>query len=556
MMSFRIYFALFLLFGLLIGCQPETFVDESYEPTAARFTDVAQDVGLEFQHDAFRWGISGDPIAMMGGGVCWLDYDNDGWQDLYVVNSYALDEAGRWQTETGELPQSTLFRNDNGRFIDMGTATNTALSLRGNGGATADLDQNGYTDLYITTSRANVLLWNNGDGTFTDAGEGSGVDAYGWQTAISIGDVNQDGWLDIFTAGYVDINNEIEGSTMGFPNTNYGIRDLLFLSNGRGKNGTVTFTEVGAEIGLETADFEYGLGSILSDIDNDGDLDLFVANDTNPNRLYANEAVENDELGYGFRFVEVAESIANLDTNSGMGVASGDYDNNGGSDLFITNMGHQYHSVYQHQQALDYENVSQRGFGVVDFGVDWTGWGTSWGDFDLDGDLDLFVSHGAIPVQDLEADRQFAHLYDNKTVQGEQGQFADVTAASGLMSGEPILGRGSAVADFDNDGDLDIVQASIGGELVLLRNDTSGNWLVVTFADPAPGTVVTAVLHDGTELRREILAGSSYLSADELRVHFGLGGVTEIAQLRITKPNGEEISRGALVANQVIHIDD
>ena len=201
----------------------------------------------------------------------------------------------------GKLPHSTLYRNEQGLFTDVGTITNSTYPLRGNGCATADLDQNGFTDLYITTSRANILLWNNGDGTFTEGAQAAGVDPYGWQTAISIGDLNNDGWLDIFLAGYVDINNKIEGSTMGFPNTNYGLRDLLYLSNGPDLNGQITFREVGEAVGLETENYEYGLGSVFSDLDNDGDLDLLVANDTNPNRLYLNTPVANDPQNLGFR---------------------------------------------------------------------------------------------------------------------------------------------------------------------------------------------------------------------------------------------------------------
>ncbi len=562
-MTFLKRFCSIFVFALLLlpltNCTPAPDpypFDKTYRHTPAQFVDVASDSGLDFQHAAFRWGMSGDPVAMMGGGVCWLDYDNDGWQDLYVVNSYSLDEAGRWQSETGTLPLSTLYRNVEGRFEDVGEASGAAWPVRGNGCATADFDQNGFTDLYITTSRVNLLLWNNGDGTFTEGGSEAAVDPYGWQTAISIGDVNGDGWLDLFLAGYVDINNQIEGGTMGFPNTHYGIRDLFYVSNGRDENGRVTFREVGEIVGLETADFEYGLGSVLSDMDNDGDLDLFVANDTNPNRLYRNDPIIDDPEGIGFRFVEMVNSVAVDDMNSGMGVAAADYDNNGGPDIFITNMGHQYHSVYQHRPDFGFTNVSQVGFGVTDFGVDWTGWGTSWGDFDNDSDLDLFVSHGAIPVVDLVADREFAHLYENGTAQQNAGQFTDGTMISGLADGQPALGRGSAMADFDNDGDLDIAQATIGGELVLWRNETAtGNWLVLDFESAVPGVKVKATLPNGATIYRELLAGSSYLAADEQRIHLGLGGYTNIESLEIRWLDGSVVERFDIVPNQTLRID-
>lgn len=543
----------YLIFGLLwliVGCSQ----NEPFAPTPPQFTDVANQIGLDFTQGAFRWGMSGDPVAMMGGGLCWLDYDGDGWQDLYVVNSYAELEAGKWQSDKGGLPTSALFRNVEGRFEDVSAASGTGLAMRGNGCVSADFNNDMHPDLYITTARFNVLLWNNGDGTFDDGSEAAGVDWYGWQTAASVGDLNDDGWLDLFVAGYVDVNNQIEGSTMGFPNTHYGIRDLLFISDGLDTDGRVTFREVGELVGLETEDFEYGLGSILSDMDNDGDLDLLIANDTNPNRLYANQPLADDPEGIGFRLVEMTDGPAARDINSGMGVAGADYNNNGAVDVFISNMGPQTHSIYRNlaiETAPQYANVTDE-IGVEEFGVDWTGWGTAWGDFDLDTDLDLFVAHGAIPVVDLEADRQTAHLYENLTAQGEIGRFSQTNSLDNLG---PYLGRGSAVADYDNDGDLDIAINSIGGELALLQNEgATGNWLTVDLAGTPAGTVVTAVLADGTELRREVLVGSSYLSADDLRPHFGLGGHRRVKELRVVWADGSEVVQRNVKVNQILVI--
>ncbi|MGB1251132.1 MAG: CRTAC1 family protein [Candidatus Promineifilaceae bacterium] len=547
---------LFLLSTLfIVGCSQ---VDAGFVAEPPQFRDVADEVGLTFTQSAFRWGTSGDPVAMMGGGVCWLDYDGDGWQDLYVVNSYAELEAGRWQTEEGGLPTSALFRNVEGQFTDVSAESGTGLAMRGNGCISADFNNDNHPDLYITTARFNVLLWNNGDGTFEDGGEAAGIDWYGWQTAASAGDLNGDGWLDLFVAGYVDVNNAIENSTMGFPNTKYGLRDLLFISNGLDENGYATFREVGEAVGLESAEFEYGLGAVLSDMDGDRDLDLFIANDTNPNRLYANEPLENDPEGIGFRFVEVGEGPAVRDINSGMGVAGADYDNNGAPDLFISNMGPQTHSVYRNLADVNtpqYANVTDE-IGVEAFGVDWTGWGTAWADFDLDSDLDLFVAHGAIPVVDLDADRQTSHLYQNLTAQGEIGRFKNATTDANLGNLGPYLARGSAVADYDNDGDLDIAINSIGGALALLHNDVAGgNWLMVELEDPAIGAVVTAVLADGTELRREILAGSSYLSADEQRSHFGLGGNRYVKEVRVQWLDGSERVKRNVKVNQVLEVE-
>ena len=533
---------------LIIGCSPPDLLEQR-----VTFTNVAQEVGLDFQHGSFRWGMSGDPVAMMGSGLCWLDYDNDGWLDLYVVNSYAVLESGEWDRNGGK-PESTLFRNENGRFTNVGAEAGANLPLRGNGCVASDLNLDGFVDIFITTSRVNVLLWNNGDGTFSEGAELAGLNAYGWQTAVSVGDLNHDGWPDVFVAGYVDLNNQIESATMGFPNTNYGIRDLLYISNGIDEKGQTTFREVGELAGLETADFEYGLGSLLADLDGDGDLDLYVANDTNPNRLYENQPVLNDPEKIGFRFVEIGNAAQVNDTNSGMGVAGGDMDGDGRIDLFVTNMGHQLHSVYQNSShdSLNFVDWAPT-IGVDDIGAGWTGWGTSWADFDLDSDLDLFVSNGAIPVLDLENDKMQAQLFENLTAQEQMGQFIDSSVVVGLEKIGPILARGSAVADYDNDGDLDVAINQTGGPLLLLENQQQGhNWLIVDLGPNGVGAVVTAVLPDGRELHREMMTGSSYLSSEDPRCHFGLGKYQKVRRLIIKWPDQSETILRNVRANQIV----
>ena len=532
----------------LVGCSAEI---TPHTPSQIKLTDVALEVGLDFQQSAFRWSVSGDPIAMMGGGLCWVDFDSDGWLDLYVVNSYAQEEAGRWQSDEGGLPTSRLYRNVEGRFEDVSEASGTGISMRGNGCISADFNNDSHPDIFITTSRDNLLLWNNGNGTFTEGGREAGVGTYGWQTAAAAGDLNGDGWLDLFVAGYVDINNRIEEASMGFPNTNYGLRDLLFLSNGM-QDGQVTFSEVGEAIGLEAADFEYGLGAALNDFDGDGRLDLFVSNDTNPNRLYLNMALDDVEDAFGFRMVEVGAQAEINDRNSGMGVASADYDGDGASDLFITNMGEQLHSLYRSSaessgsfiNALDEIDLAELGAGQ-------TGWGTSWVDIDLDSDMDLLVFNGAIPISNLETDGQLARLYLNQTAQGERGKFVYGSEGAGLIDIGPVIGRGSAVADFDNDGDPDVAVNTIGGQLRLLRNDgANGNWLMLEGL--SAGTRVSAELADGTILVREMQSGSSYLASEDPRCLLGLGGFAEVKQLTIRFPDGTEKTLENVPSNQVL----
>ena len=560
-----LFVGLFLGFCLLLAaCTQNKGNGESssvFLPDKASFTDVTEEAGLDFRHGAFRWAVSGDAVAMMGGGLCWLDFDQDGWLDLYAVNSYALAEAGKWQTES-ELPRSRLYRNDKGYFTDVSDGSGADLQIRGNGCVAADFNLDGWTDLYVTTSRVNAMLWNNGDGTFTQGAEAANVAAYGWQTSAAVGDLNNDGWPDLFVAGYVDLNNRIPEATQGFPNTHFGRRDLLYLNQGVDASGRVTFREVGIEAGLEDSNFEYGLGAQLTDLDNDGDLDLLVANDTNPNRLYENipwpggAAADPEQIG--FRFSEVG-SYANIaDTNSGMGVAAGDFDADGLLDLVITNMGQQIHSVYLNQsseEGLLFEEASSK-IGVQNIGVGWTGWGINWVDADLDGDLDLVIANGAIPVLDPASDVQQIQYFGNLSAQGKSGIFQDLTNIAGFNEIDPLLARGSAAADYDNDGDVDIVISTIGGPLKLLRNDVSrGNWLIVELEGFHPGAVVRVLLADGRQPSCEIRAGSSYLSSEDPRCHFGLGSENKISELTVRWSDGQEISKKNIQANQQVKIE-
>lgn len=529
-------------------------------PSAPRFTDVAEEVGLDFRHGAFRWGTSPDPGAMLGAGLCWLDVDGDGWLDLLAVNSYAQAEAARW-IAGGGLPRSALFRNVEGRFTDVTAGSGADLVMRGNGCVAADFDLDGHTDLYVTGTSTSALLWNEGDGTFTEGAAAAGVQAFGWRAGAAVGDVNGDGWPDLLVAGYADLNNRIPEASLGFPHTYLGVRDLLYLNEGPGPGGRVTFREVGAEAGLEVVDFGYGLGAVFLDLDRDGDLDLYVANDTNPNRLYANVpwpgGAEADPAGLGFRFEELAARAGVADPNAGMGVAAGDYDGDGRPDLFVTNARGQLHAVFRSQApaAVDPSFADARPDFARSLGTA-TGWGVSWADLDLDTDLDLVVVNGEVLVRDLAADAEHVQAFANLTAQGAAGRFEDVSRVTGLRAVGPLLARGSAVADYDNDGDLDIAVNTIGGRLVLLENTgATGNWLSVATREFFPGTTVTAVLPDGRELVRDAVAGSSYLSSEDPRCHFGLGGATGVSELIVRWPGGRETVLRDVAANQFLVVE-
>jgi hypothetical protein len=517
------------------------------------FVNVAEEVGLDFRHGAFRWSVSPDPGAMLGGGLCWLDYDDDGWLDVFAVNSFAEQEVARWR-DAGGLPRSALFQNNEGRFVDVSAESGANLEIRGNGCVAADLDMDGDTDLYVTTARSQALLWNDGEGHFEEGARAAGVDAYGWRSGAAVGDVNGDGWPDLFVAGYADVNSENPAGTQGFPSTRLGVRDLLFLNAGE-EDGEVTFREVGAQAGLEVARFEYGLGALFSDLEGDGDVDLYLANDTNPDRLYENVAwpggAEADPAGLGFRFEERAAAAGVADPGAGMGVAAADYDGDGRMDLFVTNGRGQVHGVFESNPPD--ENDPSFADVRANLGPDFTGsvgWGISWADLDLDTDLDLFLANGDIPVTDLVDDAEPLELFV-----AEDLGLADRTAASGVGATGRLLARGSAAADYDNDGDLDLAVSQIGGPLVLLENEVGGrNWLEVETDPFCPGAVVTVALPDGRRLRRELQAGSSYLSSEDPRAHFGLGSATTVEEVLVRWPGGETSRVTDVAANELLRV--
>ena len=339
---------------VLASCTDGEPTSRTVEDGPPGFVDVATEAGLDFRHGAFRWDAVPDVAAMMGSGLCWIDFDDDGWLDLFVVNSFSQVEVGRWN-EIGGLPTAGLFHNREGVFEDVSAGSGADVAIRGTGCVAADLDRDGDTDLYVTSERTNRLLWNQGDGRFEEGGPAAGVDASGWHTGAAVGDLNGDGWPDLVVAGSADTNYTHPDATEGFPDTFLAVRDLLFLSDGAGDDGLVTFREVGTEVGLEArtekAGYEYGLGVLIVDIDDDQDLDVYVANDTNPNRLYKNvpwpAGAAADPLGLGFRFEDVAGAAGVDDDRAGMGIATGDYDRNGRDDLFVTNSRDQGHGAFR-----------------------------------------------------------------------------------------------------------------------------------------------------------------------------------------------------------------
>jgi ASPIC and UnbV/FG-GAP-like repeat len=525
---------------------PTTVSPEVSKAAAAGFagvslTDVSAQTGLLFAQGAFRYGVTADVPAMMGGGVCWIDYDNDGWLDLFVVNGYGEGDIGRYHAGDG-LPRTALFRNDRGRFAEISEGAHAALPVRGQGCVAGDLNGDGYTDLYVSTAQDDKLLWNNGNGTFTEGARSSGVVSFGWHTGAAIGDVNGDGRPDLFVAGYTEPHGPIPGSSAGYPTNHLGVRDLLFLNLGNRRDGHARFREAGKQVGLDPKPFDHSLGAVFTDANGDGRLDLYVANDDDPNRLYLNQPSAD---GAGFRFVDAALREGVADPNAGMGIAAADYSGDGRSDLFVSNSRGQTHAVYR---------AGERGFSdardefVPAFGRNLTGWGDSWVDLNNDGRLDLVLANGEIPIKSLAADARPVQVLEQVP-----GVFVDATALVGADRLPPINGRGLAAADFDNDGHMDLAVNSVGGRLLLLRSfGGTGHWLEVKLPRFAPGAIVTATLPNGHRLAQEVHAGSSYLSSEDPRVHFGLGRETGAREVTVRYPGGRTTTLADIPADQIV----
>jgi Na+-translocating ferredoxin:NAD+ oxidoreductase RnfD subunit len=510
-----------------------------------RLTDVAGQVGLDFRQDDFSLGMSNDVHGMMGGGLCWLDYNNDGWLDLFAVNSYTDANAPSWNARGG-LPTSALFENVHGHFVDVSARSHANVALQGNGCVAADFNGDGYADLLITTNTYNVLLWNNGNGTFTDGTHAAGIDAfgtYGWHTGAAVADVNGDGRPDVFVSGYADVNAPSHSSG-GFPLNYQAFRDLLYLNEGPDAHGHSRFRDVAPKAGIERAQLDHGLGAVFADVNGDGRPDLYVANDLDPNRLYVNES--GGPLG--FNFVEEGRAQGIADRGAGMGIAAQDYSGDGRPDLFVTNSRGQGHAAFRTTNGPLFVNA--RGVFAPAL-TSSTGWGDSWVDLANNGREDLVLANGAIPVTNLKKDAAPIQVLENLG----GGRFADASATVGLRPGPLVNGRGLAAADYDNDGRVDIAINSIGGRLILLHNTgASGHWLEVRLSKFAPGAVVAAVLPDGRRLVREVQAGSSYLSSEDPRVHFGLGKATAVKELDVRWPGGRTTRRTGIAADRIVSV--
>jgi len=501
-------------------------------------TDVTASSGLQFRHNNGTFGGKLLPETM-GSGCAFIDYDADGWPDILLVNG--MD----WPGHKRQRSTLSLYRNNrNSTFTDVTRAAGLDVELYGMGVAIGDYNNDGFPDILITCVGQNRLFRNTGKGTFVDATMAAGLGGRaGFSTSALWFDYDRDGLLDLFVCNYVkwtperDVFCSLDGKHKSYctPEAYRGDTSWLFRNRGNG-----TFEDVTAKCGIFDTSSK-SLGVTMIDADIDGWPDLFVANDTQPNKLYRNlrDGTFKDvavEAGLAFS----AEGKA----RAGMGTDSGDFDNSGTPGLVVTNFDNEMIGLFRPQGRGLFEDVALRaGVGVPSRNS--LGFGCTFADLDLDGDLDLIVANGHIDetVRNIRGNVGYAqppHLFLN---QGN-GTFRDVAAEAGREFAQPRVGRGLACADFDRDGDVDVLITTNNGPAVLFRNDQrAGNRFLrfrlrgTTSNRDGIGATVR-IFHGGTSQSRLVKSGSSYLSQSELPVTFGVGARDRVDRVVVSWPNG------------------
>jgi enediyne biosynthesis protein E4 len=515
------------------------------------FQDISSQAGLTSWHH--KMGTSEKPyiIEATGSGVCLIDYDHDGWLDIYLVNGSSYD-AMDGKTEP---PHAALFHNNHdGTFTDVSAKAGVTNDRWGYGCAVGDYDNDGWPDLYVTNYGANRLYHNNRDGTFTDVAEKAGVTLGNWSTGASFGDYDGDGRLDLFVPGYIhyDMKNPPTSGSQavnGFfcayrgaqvmcgPRGLEGEPDHLFHNNGDG-----TFTDVSEKAGVADKAGRYGFSSTFVDLNDDGKLDLVVANDSSPNYLYINKGdgtFEDDSFSSGFALNQDARESAN------MGLGVGDYLNNGRLDLYTTTFSDDYKTLFRNDGDGNFSEITQQ-MGIAQVTYPFLSWGTQFIDYDNDGWKDImFVSGHVYPQVDHHdwgttyAERPL--LFHNKLGK----KFELVPAVEGTGLADVVPGRGAAFGDLFNDGKIDVVINCIDHTPVLLRNVNAdaNHWVGIALigGPKSPRDAIGSkvfVTAGGIRQRGDVMSGGSYESSNDQRLHFGLGQAGKIDDLEIHWPDG------------------
>lgn len=487
----------------------------------------------------------------VGAGCAFFDFDNDGWMDIYLVNSGPSD----FYTPTTPLKNALYRNNHDGTFSDVTDKAGVAGGTFGMGVAAADYDGDGWTDLYVTSYGRNILYRNNGNGTFADVTDKAGVAASSWSTCAVWFDYNNDAKLDLFVSSFVVYDkstscgdNRLNRNYYCIPRAFKPQPSHLFRNKGDG-----TFTDVSHESGIVNSPGK-SFGVVATDVNNDGLMDLFVANDTVPNFLFINKGggkFEEVALGAGVAYSEAGVP------RSGMGVDAADYDGDGWQDLFVANIDREFFSLYRNQKDLTFVDEPGEIAQTTRF---LSGWGLKFFDYDNDGDPDLFLANGH-PDDMVEALTAGVKYKEPLLMLQNVGRaFKNVSAQSGPVFGKDYAARGLTVGDYDNDGDLDVLISNNGGPPLLLRNEggNRNNWLglqlIATRSNPAAIGAVITWQAGGVKRSRLKTSGGSYLASHDPREILGLGDATKIDSVEIRWPSGRVDKLSNLPINTYIKV--
>ena len=518
------------------------------------FVDATEEAGIHFKHSNGKTEHK-HIIETMGSGVVFFDYDTDGDADLYFVNSGGIPQA-RQDTQQARLG-NVLYRNEgDGRFTDVTEISGTGDTGYGMAAAAGDIDNDGDADLYVANFGEDTLYRNNGDSTFTDITKAAGIDNTLWGIAVVYLDFDVDGDLDIFVVNYLVYELSMPVTTFkgivgyGHPRSYEGTPDVLYRNNGDG-----TFTNIAETAGVTNPTEGRGMAAVACDYDNDGFPDIYVTNDTNRNFLYHNngDGTFTDEslfIGVGYDESGVAEGS--------MGVDCGDYNGDGWLDLIVANS--EKVTLYKNEQGLLFIDVTADS-GLQQPTLPFVGFSPLFLDYDNDGHLDLFCANGhpqdVIEIlMDHETYAQRDQMFQNKG----DGTYMDVSETAGAYFTEALVGRAAATADYDNDGDTDIVIMNSNQRAVLLRNDGGNqkNWIGIKLVGSQSnrdgiGAKVTVSTADMTQIR-EIKSGSSYASGSDTRLLFGLGQNQRVEKISIVWQSGTTQVLENMSINQTLTI--
>ena len=510
---------------------------ETGAPEPDLFTKIpASGSGIVWVHENAMSEMRHLPETL-GPGCAFFDYDNDGWMDLYLVNYGPSD----FFTPERRLSNALYRNNGDGTFSDVTAKAGVAAGSFGMGAAAADYDNDGDADLYVTAYGRAILYENQGDGTFRDATRDAGLAAPGWTTSAAWFDYDGDGWLDLFVCSFVKYqtdnpvrcgNNQLGKNYYCIPTFFEPTPSLLFRNNGDG-----TFAEVGAtsDIGRSLGK---ALGVVATDINNDRRMDLFVANDTVQNFLFVNRGDGRwDEIGF---LAEVGFS-ANGKARSGMGVDAADYDQDGRQDLFVANVDQEMFALYRNQgnelfRDLSHPNQVAQSTRLL------SGWGLKFLDFDLDGDMDLFLANGHPDDMIASYSLQVTYAMPLLLFENVDGKFRDISERAGAVFAEKYPARGMTVGDVDNDGRVDVLAANNGQAPVLLRNrwGTGNHWIGLKLVGKKCNRDAIGALirwsADGIVRSRLKTSGGSYLASHDPREVLGLGKAAKLDWIEIHWP--------------------